>query len=102
MRILKQVIVVLAVFFVSVVVCAIGGALLGKFIAVQYPHYYPSVFPDAATQPYFDANDVGMGTGLGQGAAAGLFVGAVTVLALAIANRRRDCIADKSLAGHRE
>jgi hypothetical protein len=88
-QLVKQLLVGVVVFVASVVLCAIGGGLLGKFIAVQYPSYYPSVFPTAATQPDFDATEVGIGTGVGQGAAAGLFVGAVSVLALAIANRRR-------------
>ena len=95
MRILKQLFVAFAVFVASVLLCAVGGGLLGKIIAVEFPRYYPSVFPDAATRPFFDATDVGVGTGIGQGAAAGLFVGAVVVLALAIANRRRD-----SRSGH--
>ena len=90
MHIVKQLLIALAVFAASVALCAIGGGLLGKIIAVRFPHYYPSVFPTAATQPYFDATDVGIGTGVGQGAAAGLLVGGVVVLALAIANRRRD------------
>jgi hypothetical protein len=88
-RLVKQLLLGIVVFVSSVILCAIGGGLLGKFIAVQYPGYYPSVFPTAATQPGFDATEVGIGTGIGQGAAAGLLVGAVAVLALAIANRRR-------------
>jgi hypothetical protein len=89
MRILKQLIIALPCSSYPLLSAQLG-ALLGKFIAVRFPHYYPSVFPDTATQPYFDATDVGMGTGFGQGAVAGLFFGAVVVLALAIANRRRD------------
>ena len=90
MRLLKQLLVGVVVFLSSVLLCAVGGGFLGHFIAGRYPRYYPSVFPTAATQPYFDAREVGIATGIGQGAAAGLLVGAVVVLALAIANRRRD------------
>ncbi|CAA9438258.1 MAG: hypothetical protein AVDCRST_MAG64-3979 [uncultured Phycisphaerae bacterium] len=90
MRLLTQLLIALAVFAASVVLCAAGGGLLGKFIATRFPGYYPSVFPAAATRPSFDAAEVGVATGIGQGAAAGLFVGAVVVLALAVANRRRD------------
>ncbi len=89
MRIIGQLLLALAVFLTSVVLCAIGGGMIGHLIARQYPHYYPSMFPTAATQPFFDSEDVGVGTGIGQGAAAGLLVGTVIVLALAIANRRR-------------
>ncbi len=90
MRLLKQIAIAIMIFLGSVVLCAVGGGLLGMFIAVRFPRYYPSVFPYAATQPFFDPVDVGVGTGVGQGAAAGLLVGAVVVLALAIANRRRE------------
>jgi hypothetical protein len=90
MPLLKQLFLAFAVFVASVVLCAIGGGLLGKLIAVEFPHYYPSVFSTSATQPYFDAAEMGIATGVGQGAAAGLLVGAVVVLALAIAHRRRD------------
>ncbi len=90
MSLLKQLLVSLAVFIASTLLCATGGGLLGKFIALEFPHYYPSMFPAAATQPFFNATEVGIGTGIGQGAAAGLLVGGVVVLALAIRNRRRD------------
>lgn len=90
MHVIRQLSIAFGVFIVSVLLCAIGGGLIGKFIAVKFPHYYPSVFPTAATQSYFDAAEVGIGTGIGQGAAAGLLVGAVVVLALAVANRRRE------------
>ncbi|MDB5333365.1 MAG: hypothetical protein JWP03_4516 [Phycisphaerales bacterium] len=90
MRLLKQLLLAFAIIITSVVLCAIGGGFIGKLIAVKFPNYYPSVFPAAATQPYFDASEMGIATGIGQGAAAGLLVGAVVVLALAIANRRRD------------
>lgn len=73
----------------SVVFCAVAGGLIGKAIAVLCPTYYPSVFATAASQPGFNANDVGIGLGIGEGAIAGLVVGLVLVLALAIANRRR-------------
>ena len=98
---LKQLLVGVAIFVCSVIVCAAGGGLLGKFIAVQYPRYYPSVFPTSATQRDFDATEVGVATGIGQGAAAGLLVGAVIVLALAIANRRRDDRSNQPRAGSR-
>jgi hypothetical protein len=84
-----QLLVAFVVFVASVIVCAIGGGLIGKAIATLFPRYYPSVFATAATQPGFAAAQVGIGTGIGQGAAAGVFVGAVIVLALAIANWRR-------------
>jgi hypothetical protein len=90
MHLVKQLLAAFAVFVTSVVVCATGGGLLGKLIAVKFPHYYPSVFPVAATRPHFDAAEVGIAMGVGQGAVAGLFVGAVAVLAIAIASRRRD------------
>jgi hypothetical protein len=90
MKILAQLLIALLVFIGSVVLCATGGGLIGRFIAHQYPSYYPSVFSSASTRPYFDPVQVGIGTGIGQGAAAGLWVGAIVVLALAIANRRRD------------
>ncbi|MGF1635345.1 MAG: hypothetical protein ACFCVE_15970 [Phycisphaerae bacterium] len=81
-----QLLIALVVFVGSVIVCAIAGGLLGRVIAALLPGYYPSVFATAATQPAFDAVQVGIGTGVGQGAVAGVFVGAVIVLALAIAN----------------
>ena len=85
-----QLLIAFVVFVGSVIVCAIGGGLLGRVIAGLFPRYYPSVFATAATQPGFDAVQVGVGTGVGQGAAAGVFVGAVIVLALAISNWRRE------------
>jgi hypothetical protein len=84
-----QLLIAFVVFVGSVVLCAVGGGLLGRVIAALFPRYYPSVFPAAATQPEFDAVQVGVATGVGQGAAAGVFVGAVIVLALAVANWRR-------------
>ena len=87
-RLLGQLVIAFVVFVGSVVLCAIGGGLLGWAIAALFPRYYPSVFPAAATRPGFDAVQVGVAIGVGQGAAVGVFVGAVVVLALAIANRR--------------
>jgi hypothetical protein len=87
-RLLGQLVIAFGVFVGSVVLCAVGGGLLGRAIAALFPRYYPSVFPAAATQPGFDAVQVGVATGVGQGAAVGVFVGAVVVLALAIANRQ--------------
>lgn len=90
MRILLQLLIAVSAFICSVIACAAGGGLIGRYIAHAYPNYYPSVFPTAATRPHFDAEQVGIGQGIGQGAVAGLFVGAVIVLALAIASRRRE------------
>jgi hypothetical protein len=73
----------------SVVLCAIGGGLLGKAIATLFPNCYPGAFHVSTTQPGFDAVQVGIGTGVGQGAAAGVVIGLVVVLALAVANWRR-------------
>jgi hypothetical protein len=84
-----QLLVAFAVIIGSVVLCAIGGGIIGKVIATLFPNYYPGVFHVSTTQPDFDAVEVGIGTGVGQGAAAGVFVGLVIVLALAIANWRR-------------
>jgi hypothetical protein len=84
-----QLLIAFAVFAGSVVLCATVGGSLGKVIATLFPSYYPSVFPTAATRPGFDASEVGSATGAAQGAVACIFVGAVIVLALAIANRRR-------------
>ena len=81
-----QLLIAFIVFVGSVILCAVGGGLLGKVIAALFPRYYPSVFATASTQPGFDATEAGIGTGVGQGAAAGILVGAVIVLALAIAN----------------
>ncbi|HEX8915841.1 MAG TPA: hypothetical protein VF796_26030 [Humisphaera sp.] len=88
-HLLGQLAIAAGVFVGSVVLCAVGGGLLGRIIAGLFPRYYPSVFPVAAKEPGFDAVQVGVATGVGQGAAAGLAVGAVIVLALAIASRRR-------------
>lgn len=90
MRLMKQISIAVAVFMVAIPLCAAGGGLLGDFIAIECPHYYPSVFPEAATQRWFDAREVGIGTGIGQGAVAGVVVGGFIVVALAIANWRRD------------
>ena len=89
MRILVQLVIAATVFLSSVAICAACGGFIGRMIAIRCPSYYPSMFPKAATQPYFDSVQVGEGTGAGQGAAAGLLVGGVIVLVLAIANRRR-------------
>jgi len=88
-HLLGQLVIACVVFVSSVVLCAIGGGLLGRIIAARFPSYYPSVFPVAATQPGFDAVQVGVATGVGQGAAAGVLIGAVVVLSLAIASARR-------------
>jgi hypothetical protein len=90
MRVVKQLSIAFLVFVISVPLCAAGGGLVGDVIAMKFPHYYPSVFPEAATQPWIDAHDVGIGTGIGQGAAAGVVVGGFIVVALAIANWRRE------------
>lgn len=93
MRLMKQISVATVVFIVVVPLCAAGGGLLGDFIAVEYPHYYPSLFPEAATRLWFDAREVGIGTGIGQGAVTGIFVTGLIVVALAIANWRRESTA---------
>lgn len=95
MHLLKQLLLAFAIVVTSVILCAIGGGVIGKLIAIRFPHYYPSVFSDSATQPYFDAAEIGIASGIGQGAAAGLFVGAAVTLAVAIASRRRDGRGDK-------
>ena len=89
MRIVVQLLIAFVVFVGSVILCAVGGGLIGNFIAIKYPGYYRSVFSRAATQPDFDPATMGIATGIGQGAVAGLLVGAVVVLALAVANYRR-------------
>lgn len=84
-----QLVIAFVVIAGSVVLCAVGGGLIGKAIATLFPNYYATAFHASATQPGFDAVQVGIGTGVGQGAAAGVFVGLVVVLALAVANWRR-------------
>ena len=87
--VLGQLATAFVVVLLSVMLCAAGGGVLGSVIAHRFPSYYPSVYRTAATQPGFNATEVGVATGIGQGAAAGLLVGAVIVLALAVANWRR-------------
>ncbi len=77
----------ITIFVISVALGAVGGGFIGREIAVHYPGYYRSMFPTAVTRPFFDCVEVGVGTGIGQGAVAGLVVGGVLVLASAIAKR---------------
>jgi hypothetical protein len=67
---------------------AAGGGVLGYSLALVAPSYYRSVFSggDAAG---FDPVQVGIGLGISQGAIAGLAVGSIVVLAVAISGARR-------------
>jgi hypothetical protein len=66
----------------STVVCTVGGGLLGYVVGVAAPGYYRAVFR-GGDAPGFVPAEVGLGLGVTQGAAAGLIVGIVAVLAVA-------------------
>jgi hypothetical protein len=77
------------IFALSAAVCTAGGALIGFCLGRFAPAYYYSVVPPQPGLPY-DPVAVGVGLGLTQGLVAGLCVGGVIVLALAIATWRRN------------
>jgi hypothetical protein len=68
---------------------AVGGALVGYLLGVLAPDYYRTVFGVPPEAPY-DPVQVGVGLGLTQGATAGLLVGVVIVVSVALYHSRID------------
>lgn len=76
----------LAIVVISAVGLGVAGGLLGLALGVGMPGYYRGVFR-AAGDPGFRPAEVGVGLGCTQGAAAGVIVGLVLVIATAIRER---------------
>jgi hypothetical protein len=76
---------------VIIIACGVcfgaAGGLLGLTLAVAAPSYYRGIFR-AASQPDFSPVEVGLGLGTTQGLIAGLIVGSVVVLSVAISDPR--------------
>ncbi len=79
----------LAIVAISAVGFGVAGGLLGLALGVGMPGYYRGVFR-AAADPGFRPAEVGFGLGCTQGAAAGVIVGLVLVIATAMRGRRAD------------
>ena len=77
-----------ALIIASGVAFATCGGALGYTLAWIAPAYYRGVF-QGGDAPEFDPVQVGIGLGISQGAIAGLVVGSVVVLAVAISGLRR-------------
>ena len=76
------------IIIASCVSFAIAGGGLGYGLAKVLPQYYRVVFRHGE-DIQFDPVQVGLGLGMAQGAIAGLFAGAVIVLAVALNGLRR-------------
>jgi hypothetical protein len=77
-----------AIIIVSGVAFAAGGGGLGYALGRLAPSYYRGVFAGGES-PGFDPVQVGIGLGVSQGLIAGLGVGSVVVVAVAISGWRR-------------
>ena len=76
-----------AIIIASAFGFAIAGGLIGSTLAQVMPDYYRATF--AAREPGFDPVQVGVGLGMTQGLIAGLCVGSVVVLSVALSGLRR-------------
>jgi hypothetical protein len=76
-----------AIILASAVGSAVGGGLLGLALALATPSYYRVVFC-IEDDPSFNPVQVGLGLGITQGAVAGLVIGCVVVLAVALSGLR--------------
>jgi hypothetical protein len=77
-----------AIIIGSAIFFAIAGGVIGYLLAVVIPQYYRDVFR-AGQNPNFDPVAVGLGLGITEGAIAGLFVGAIVVVAVTWYNGRK-------------
>lgn len=77
-----------AIIIASAVGFGSGGAAIGYALARMAPSYYRGVFSNGES-PGFDPVQVGLGLGVSQGTVAGLLVGSVVVLAVALSGLRR-------------
>ncbi len=73
------------IIVISIVVCGLGRGCIGGLLGRLAPEYYRTVFRSIPAD--LDLAKVGFGLGLTQGFIAGVAIGCVMVIGLAIARR---------------